>query len=172
VRAEPALRRIPVVIVSVLAGKEALAGEWVVPKPIDEDELVDALGAAMLAGRSRILVVARESVREQLGTALERIGVEFDWATNGAQAARLCEERRFEVALVDAGLRSPQAVLEQIDLRGRRVRPTVVVFAAEDTAQSFARLDAKPVSLEDATTAVLAALAAAEQAAATAPDPG
>ena len=40
------LRGLPVVVVSVFSGNEALAGEWVVAKPIDADELVDALGAA------------------------------------------------------------------------------------------------------------------------------
>ena len=38
-RADPHLRGIPVVVVSVFSGREALAGEWVVPKPIDADEL-------------------------------------------------------------------------------------------------------------------------------------
>ena len=45
-RADPELRGLPVVVVSVFSGHEALAGEWVVAKPIDADELVDALGAA------------------------------------------------------------------------------------------------------------------------------
>jgi CheY-like chemotaxis protein len=55
VRADPALRQIPVVVVSVFSGREALAGEWVVSKPIDTDELADALGGAMLAGSAKPL---------------------------------------------------------------------------------------------------------------------
>ena len=54
------LRGLPVVVVSVFSGHEALAGEWVVAKPIDADELVDALGAALLAGRVRVLVMLPE----------------------------------------------------------------------------------------------------------------
>ena len=53
----------PVVFVSVYSGREALAGEWTVPKPIDAEELTDALGSAVLAGRTRVLVVGRDSVR-------------------------------------------------------------------------------------------------------------
>ncbi len=45
------------VVVSVFSGREALSGEWVVSKPIDAEELADALGAAVLAGRVRVLVV-------------------------------------------------------------------------------------------------------------------
>jgi len=51
-RADPELRALPVVVVSVFSGLEALSGEWVVPKPIDADELADALGTAVLAGRA------------------------------------------------------------------------------------------------------------------------
>ena len=157
-RSDEHLRRTPVVIVSVLSGKEALAGEWVVSKPIDEDELVDSMGSALLAGRSLVLVVARASIRDTLGPSLERLGLEYEWATNGAQAARMCEERRFEVALVDAGLRSPQTVLEQLHLRGRRLKRTVIVFSTGDDAPGFASLDAEPVPMANATDAVLAAL--------------
>ena len=60
---------------------------------------------------------------------LARRGVDYVWATSAAEAARLCEERRFEVALVDAGMRSPQAALTQLHLRGRRLRRSVVVFS-------------------------------------------
>lgn len=171
-RADPALRRIPVVVVSVLSGKEALAGEWVVSKPIDAEELVDALGSAILAGRSRVLVVGRATVRGRLGPSLTRLGIDHDWATNGAEAARLCEERRFEVALIDSGLRSPQAVLEKLDLRGRRLQRSVVVFSTGDDAPGLAKLDAQTVSLEDATTAVLAALASSAEETGDGPEDG
>ena len=89
---------------------------------------------------------------------LDRRGIEFEWAVNGSEAARLCEERHFEVALVDAGMRSPQAALAQLDLRGRRLRRSVVVFSTGDDAPGLARLDPTPVPVEDATQAVLDAL--------------
>ena len=62
VRADPELARISVVFVSVYSGREALAGEWTVAKPIDAEQLTDALGSAVLAGRTRVLVVGRESL--------------------------------------------------------------------------------------------------------------
>ncbi len=119
VRADPELSRTSVVFVSVYSGRSALAGEWTVAKPIDAEQLTDALGSAVLAGRTRVLVVGRESVRSRLEPSLDRLGLDHDWATTGASAARMCEEDRYEVALVDAGMRSPQTVLQ----RARPARP-------------------------------------------------
>ncbi len=99
-----------------------LAGEWFVPKPIDAEQLREVLGAAVSAGRSRVLVVARESLQPTLEPALDDLGIEHEWETSGAAAARVCGERRFEIALVDVGIRNPQAVLQALDLRGRRLR--------------------------------------------------
>src|SRR5690606_23283700 len=99
IRSDPRLRALPVVVVSVLAGKEALAGEWAVGKPIDPEELRDALRGAVMAGRTRVLVAARPLLRERLGPALDRIGVSHEWVTSAAAAARACEQERFEVAL-------------------------------------------------------------------------
>ena len=157
-REDPDLSRLPVIVVSVLAGDEALAGEWSVSKPIDAEELTDAIGSAILAGRARVLVVGRARMRDEVGAMLERRGVDYVWATSAAEAARLCEERRFEVALVDAGMRSPQAALAQLSLRGRRLRRSVVVFSTGDDHPGLARLDPDPMPVEDATQAVLEAL--------------
>ena len=159
VRADPDLSRTSVVFVSVYSGREALAGEWTVAKPIDAEQLTDALGSAVLAGRTRVLVVGRESVRTRLEPALKRIGLEHDWVTSGASAARMCQERRYEVALVDAGMRSPQAVLSALDLRGRRLRRAVLVFTTgEERTGIVATLGADPVPIEEAATAVLQVL--------------
>jgi signal transduction histidine kinase len=46
-RNDPVLADIPVVVVSVFSGREAISGEWMVAKPIDIDELVDALSSAI-----------------------------------------------------------------------------------------------------------------------------
>jgi signal transduction histidine kinase/CheY-like chemotaxis protein len=157
-REDPGLRRTPVIVVSVMAGDQALAAEWSVTKPIDADELTDAIGSAILASRARVLVVGRETLREVVGGTLARRGVEYAWASTGSEAAQLCEERHFEVALVDAGMRSPQAALAQLDLRGRRLRRSVVVFSTGDDAPGLARMDLDPVAVEDATEAVVEAL--------------
>jgi signal transduction histidine kinase/CheY-like chemotaxis protein len=157
-RAEPELQRIPVVVVSVFSGREALSGEWVVAKPIDAEELADALGAAVLAGRVRVLAVGREAMRLRLSAALDELGIEHEWAGDAAEADRLSRERYFEVAAVDAGLPDIDEVLARLDLRGRRLRRSVVVFADQDGASAFARLDAEPVLIEDAGAVVLGLL--------------
>jgi signal transduction histidine kinase/DNA-binding response OmpR family regulator len=159
IRADAALRGTPVVVVSVLSGREALAGEWTVNKPIDPEQLADALGSAVLAGRTRVLVVGRAALRERLEPALERIGVAHEWVTSATAAQRACREHRFEVALVDAGMRGPQAALAAIDLRGRRLGRRVVLFSAGDEAAGTASLSPEPVPLEEAAGAVLDALA-------------
>src|SRR4029079_4064749 len=56
-RNDPRLSDLPVVVVSVFSGREALTGEWVVSKPIDSDELADALGAGVPAGRGALHVL-------------------------------------------------------------------------------------------------------------------
>ena len=155
-RADPELRGLPVVVVSVFSGNEALAGEWVVAKPIDADELVDALGSALLAGRVRVLVVGRTDVREELEPRLEELGIKHEWASTSGAAARLCQQHHFEVALVDAGLSHPENALAALDLRGRRLHRSVVVFSdGAGAAAGFARLDAEPVALADAGATVL-----------------
>jgi signal transduction histidine kinase/CheY-like chemotaxis protein len=159
-RADPQLRAVPVVVVSVFSGQEALAGEWVVSKPIDAEELVDSLGAAVLAGRVRVVVVARGEVRTELEPKLDELGIEHEWVTSAADAATLCQERHFEVALVDAGLPRPEAALAALDLRGRRLRRSVVVFSTGDDAPGLARLDAEPVALDQAGATVLGLLQA------------
>jgi len=159
VRADPELRRVSIVFVSVYSGREALAGEWTVEKPIDAEQLTDALGSAVLAGRTRVLVVGRDSVKPRLEPALERLGLDHDWASSGATAARLCQEHRYEVALVDAGMRSPQTALKALDLRGRRLRRAVlIVTTGQERAGIVATLGADPVPIEEAATAVLQVL--------------
>ena len=159
IRADPKLQDTPVVVVSVLSGREALAGEWTVSKPIDAEQLADTLGGAVLSGRTHVLVVGRATLRDRLEPELERIGVAHEWVTSASAAARVCGERRFEVALVDAGMRSPQAALGAIDLRGRRLGRGVVLFSAGDDAAGIAHLAPDPVPLEEAAGAVLDALA-------------
>jgi CheY-like chemotaxis protein len=158
-RTDPRLAELPVVVVSVFSGREALSGEWVVSKPIDAEELADALGAAVMAGRVRVLAVGRASVRNSLRDALDDLAIEHEWASTPLEAARLCATRRFEVALVDAGLPDVEAAIAGLDLRGRRLRRSVVVVSADgDGAPGFARLDADPIPVGEAGAAVLALL--------------
>jgi hypothetical protein len=159
-RADPELRSIPVVFVSVFAGRRELAGEWVVAKPIDADELRQVLAAAVRAGRSRALVVGRPHMQVVLEPALDELGIEHQWETTGAAAARVCGERRFEVALVDVGIRNPQAALQALDLRGRRLRRAVILFSDDRTPTpgGITKLGMEVVPLQGAAHALLEAL--------------
>ena len=84
IRSDPELGTTPIVFVSVFSGRHELAGEWVVAKPIDADELRDVLGAAVSAGRSRVLVVGREELQPMLEPALDEMGIEHEWELTGA----------------------------------------------------------------------------------------
>ena len=72
----------------------------------------------------------------------------------------MCQEHRYEVALVDAGMRSPQTVLS----RARPARPPAAARGARlhDRRRSapsiVATLGADPVPIEEAATAVLQVL--------------
>jgi signal transduction histidine kinase/CheY-like chemotaxis protein len=157
-REDPELHRTPVVVVSILSGTEALLGEWKVGKPVDADELADVLGSAVMAGRTRVLVVGRSALRERLEPALVRLGLDHEWVTSGTAAAQVCGRRRFEVALVDAGIREPDEVVRELDLRGRRSGRAVVLFSTGDDAPGVANLGASTVPLDEAAGAVLRAL--------------
>jgi signal transduction histidine kinase/CheY-like chemotaxis protein/HAMP domain-containing protein len=160
IREDPGLSNTPIVFVSVFSGQQELAGEWAVTKPIDADELRNVLGAAVRAGRSRVLVVGRPELQSLVEPALDDLGIEHHWEATGAAAARVCEERRFEVALVDVGIRNPHAVLQALDLRGRRVRRVVILFSDKETPTppGVNRLGMEVVPAEEAAGAVLAAL--------------
>ena len=87
-----------------------------------------------------------------LEPALDELGIEHQWELTGAAAARVCEERRFEVALVDVGVRNPQAVLQALDLRGRRLRRAVILFSDSETPtpSGVDRLGMEVVPVEEA----------------------
>jgi signal transduction histidine kinase/HAMP domain-containing protein len=159
IRADPELRATPIVCVSLFARKE-LAGEWVVSKPIDANELRDVLASAVSAGRSRVLVVGRTNMQLTLEPALDELGIEHQWETTGAAAARVCHERRFEVALIDVGIRNPQAALQALDLRGRRLRRAVILFSdgATPTPSGIVKLGMEVVPVEDAAQALVETL--------------
>jgi signal transduction histidine kinase/CheY-like chemotaxis protein len=160
IRSDASLGSIPIVFVSVFSGRRELAGEWVVSKPIDADELRQVLGAAVQAGRSRVLVVARPELQPELRPEFAALGIEHQWEQTGAAAARACAERRFEVALVDVGIRNPQAVLQALDLRGRRRRRAAIMFSdgRAPMPPGIGRLGMEVVPISEAVAAVDAAL--------------
>ena len=75
----------------------------------------------------------------------------------------MCRERRFEVALVDVGIRNPQMVIQALDLRCRRVRRAVILVSdgATPTPPGVDKLGMEVVPAEYAASAVLAALSVA-----------
>jgi signal transduction histidine kinase/DNA-binding response OmpR family regulator/HAMP domain-containing protein len=158
-RADEQLRQTPLVLMSTVSGPEVPAGEWQVPKPVDPDALADSLGSAILAGRTRVLVVGRSEVRDRLEPQLVQLGLDHEWVTSGTAAAQACRRRRFELALVDAGIRGPDAVLRGLDLRGRRVAQAVLAFSTGDEGEAPAHLGVRSVAIEDAPEAVMQALA-------------
>ncbi|MBV9473421.1 MAG: response regulator [Solirubrobacterales bacterium] len=166
IRSDPELRATPILFVSVFSGRQELAGEWVVSKPIDADELREVLAAAVRAGRSRVLVVGRREMQPALEPALNELGIEHQWETSGAAAARVCGERRFEVALIDVGIRNPQAVLQALDLRGRRLRRAVILFTDGVTTapDGIEQLGMEVVPVEHAAQVLLSALRADREA--------
>ncbi len=160
IRSDPKLRPTPIVFVSVFSSRSELTGEWVVSKPIDADELRRVVGAAVRAGRSRLLVVAREVLRGALEPALSELGIELAWETDADAVARRCAESRFELAIVDVGLADPQKALDALDLRGRRLR-RAVILCTEDGAPpppSISRLGMDVVPVERAASALTAVL--------------
>jgi CheY-like chemotaxis protein len=160
IRSDPKLRPVPIVFVSVFSGRSELQGEWVVSKPIDADELRRVVGAAVRAGRSRLLVVAREELREPLEPALGELGIEYAWESDADAVARRCAESRFEVAVVDVGIADPQKVLDALDLRGRRLR-RAVIFCSDGGAPAppgASQLGMEVVPVEQAASALTAVL--------------
>ena len=131
-REDPELGRRPLVVVCAESQDRALAGEWRVRADVDADELAGTLGAAIVAERSSILVVGRSAVRDRVEATLLDTGLDHQWATTGTAAAQACRSERFEVAMVDAGMRAVDQVLESLDLRGRRQERAVVVFTDGD----------------------------------------
>jgi signal transduction histidine kinase len=160
IRADPELQQMPIVVVSAAGDREELAGEWVVGRPIEPEQLRSTLASAVGTGRSRALVVARASAWSILEPALDELGIEYHWETTGAAAARVCGERRFEVALIDVGIRNPEAALQALALRGRRLRRAVIMFSdgSAPTPSAIVKQGTPVVAVKDAPQAVLAAL--------------
>jgi len=125
-RADPKLRDLPVIFVSVSSRLAELEGEWAISKPIDRRRLVDVLGAAIKAKRSRVLIVAPESVRVQLTPSLRSLGIEHHWESSAEGAARASEKELFEVAFVHASMSSVPAVFDGIGT-GR----SVILFSSD-----------------------------------------
>ncbi len=77
------------------------------------------------------------------------------------RGSAVCNERRFEVALIDVGIRNPQAALQALDLRGRRLRRAVILVLGRGDPRlpsGIVKLGMEVVPVEDAAQALLEAL--------------
>ena len=157
-RADRELAALPVVVVSVFSGREALSGEWVVGKPIDLDKLADTLGAAVLAERVRVLVVGRPQLRGRLGTALSDLDIAHDWVAGASGAARACAQRFYEVAVVDSRLSDAAATVAALHLRGRRTVHAILLAGDGDTGTRLADTTVRSVRMEDVGAVILGLL--------------
>jgi CheY-like chemotaxis protein len=159
VRADPRLRDLPVIFVSVSSTLPALDGEWSVGKPIDLRHLTDVLEAALQAKRSRALVLAPERVRDEVAAALASLGIDYRWVTSTEDAARAGSQELFEVALVHASLSNAPAVLQGTALRGRRRGRSVILFSTDGEWQADGPAVGMPVfGLPQAVSALRSAL--------------
>ena len=160
VRADPELRATPIVFVAAAGADPRFAGEWTVPEPVHSGELPAVLAAALRARHSRVLVVARPELAPELEPALDELGIEYQWESTGAAAARVSGERRFELALIDVGLRNPEVALQALALSGRRLQHAVILFCDETTSvpANLVEPGTEVVALRQAPDAVLAAL--------------
>ena len=160
IRTDRQLQSIPAVFVTVATDRPELGGEWVVRKPIDAGELRRAMVAAIRSGRPRVLAIGRPQTQAVLEPELDDLGIEYEWTTTGATAVRVSGERRFEVALVDVGVRNPEAALEALTLRGRRLRRALILFSDGETPIPSAIVDQgiEIVPIGKAAQVVLAAL--------------
>ena len=159
-RDDPQLGRRPLVTVCSERQDQALAGEWRVRADVDAEALAGTLGAAIVAERSSILVVGRSAVRDRVEAELLATGLDHQWATTGTAAAQACRGERFEVALVDAGMRAVDEVLDALDLRGKRHDSAVIVFTEDDGDPDVDHPSVRAtVPLEEAAAAAVEALA-------------
>jgi CheY-like chemotaxis protein len=159
IRSDPRLRETPVIFVSVASRAPELAGEWAVPKPIDRARLTEVIGAAIQARRSRVLVVAPQSLRPQLEPALAALCVEHHWEATAAAALRAGEREFFEVALVHESMGATAGVVDGSALRGRRYGRSLIVFTTEVDGEGATGPVGMPVfGLSQAVAALRAAL--------------
>ncbi|HVF79036.1 MAG TPA: ATP-binding protein [Solirubrobacteraceae bacterium] len=159
VRADPRLRDIPVIFVSVASRAPQLEGEWAVSKPIDRQRLTDVLEAAIQAKRSRVLVVAPDTLRAQIAPWLAALGIDHRWESTAEGAARAGAQELFEVALVHASVGTATALFDGSALRGRRRGRSVILFTTDRAGQDAAGGIGMPVfGITQAVSALRSAL--------------
>jgi PAS domain S-box-containing protein len=105
IKAEPELSRIPVVVVSVIAGENRgriLGAVDVLQKPVSRDELLAALQRNLPPFKPKVLVVDDDpDARRILRSHLEEVAGEIHEAANGREALAVLAERPQDLVLLD-----------------------------------------------------------------------
>jgi PAS domain S-box-containing protein len=140
IKADPELRRVPVVVVSVVANENRghiLGAVDVLQKPVTREELLAVLQRNLVAAKPRILVVDDdEDARRVMVSQLEGEVAEIRTAANGREALLVLEQFLPDLTLLDLMMpvMDGMAFLDAIrrDLRYHRL-PVVVITAKELT---------------------------------------
>jgi PAS domain S-box-containing protein len=143
-KADPELRRIPVVVASVVASENKARVFGVVDvlqKPISREELLAMLQRNLRAARPRVLVVDDDpDVRRLLVSYLQEAEAEVQTAANGREALERLEEGFPDLILLDLimPLMDGLAFLDAIRLEPRWQNIPVAVITAKDLSSEEA----------------------------------
>ena len=140
IKADPELRNIPVVVVSIVAGENRgriLGAVEVLQKPFTRAELLTVLRRCLPSTRPRLLIVDdEEDARRVLAAHLEDECCEFRTASNGREALEIMESFPPDLILLDLMMpvMDGMTFLNQIRSTPRfQFLPVVVVTARELT---------------------------------------
>jgi PAS domain S-box-containing protein len=159
-KADPATRTIPVVIVSILDEQQrglALGASEYLVKPVDQAELLEVLRrvATKRAPREghmwQVLAVDDQmEALELIELALEGSQFQLIRATSGAQALSILEQRRPDIFLVDL-IMAPLSGFDVIDavLRDRSLHdiPIIVLTSRDLSAEERERLAERTIAV-------------------------
>ena len=145
---DPELRKIPVVVISVVAqeGRSRLLGALdLLTKPVEREDLLGVLWRQFARQRPRMLVVDDdEATRELLKHHLEDVGLEVVTAENGEQALRMVKRESPDAVMLDLvmpvmdGFTFLERLREDPHARGL---PVIVVTAMEPSPEEKEKLE-------------------------------
>ena len=137
-KSDPQIKRIPIVVVSVVANEETgkiFGAIDVVEKPLIREDLMAALGRNLTGSRANVLVVDDDpDARRIVTTCLAEEGIHTETAANGREAIEMLEH--FSPDLVFLDLVMPEmdgmSFLDHIRADSRHCHLPVVVITGKD----------------------------------------
>jgi PAS domain S-box-containing protein len=151
-RAEPELRDVPVVMVALVEG-EASAHEHpgpldILPRPVDRDELLRALGRNMHGGSGRVLVVGDDrDTRHLLQRLLREAGLVAHTVEDGEAARAFLQRLEVDLVLLDLTMPVLDGLALVRELRRSETGagiPVVVLSGRDPTPEERERLRKAP----------------------------